>query len=198
MSLCDRRQRAATKVVLGCYLDKDGTGSGVVGVAGDRGWADMAINRHTPLQLQPPAQSSLQRAWATRHVASLPHPEDSSGSERSAEFAMALFAPAIITVMACAPISQRLLSRFRPVWGGETLDDGASQTDHSPPACNPHGLAVSGAARYRRTSYQAPPCTASPALDCDTRRLLFHDHSVLRPEANVNAISGARLSPWLP
>jgi len=25
MSLCDRRQRAATKVVLSCYLDKDRT-----------------------------------------------------------------------------------------------------------------------------------------------------------------------------
>jgi hypothetical protein len=34
MSLCDRRQRAATKVVLDCYLDKDRTGRG----GGGNGW----------------------------------------------------------------------------------------------------------------------------------------------------------------
>jgi hypothetical protein len=37
MSLWDRRQRAATKVVLGCcYLDKDRTGRPATGAAGDR------------------------------------------------------------------------------------------------------------------------------------------------------------------
>jgi hypothetical protein len=41
MSLCDRRQRAATKVVLSCYLNKDRTGrrggGKRVGAVGDRG-----------------------------------------------------------------------------------------------------------------------------------------------------------------
>jgi hypothetical protein len=40
MSLCGRRQRAATTVVLSCYLDKDGTGGRMAGAAGDRGVCD--------------------------------------------------------------------------------------------------------------------------------------------------------------
>jgi hypothetical protein len=36
MSLCGRRQRAATKVVLSCYLDKERTGWQETGAVGDR------------------------------------------------------------------------------------------------------------------------------------------------------------------